>query len=1397
MEVNKMYVVKRDGKQEDISFDKVLYRIRNLCALPEDMKILLEKNSEKFQINKSFIPLYNVNYNLIAQKTINGIYPGVTTGELDDLAASIAQPLALEHPDYGVLAARILVSNYHKNTVFYLYNHYLSKFNLGLVEKAPSSEEIEKDLLLYTARALYENVDEKNEQHPLLSPQIYAIIIENHQALEKIINYNNDYEYDYIGFKLLEESYLQKCSLLDKDGKMFRAPIERPQHLLIRVALGIHCSQKYYDFDRFRQNHQKIFEECFVDLKNNLSPKTFDKIKNEAVLNKVSWKDIIQIIRDKTPCTTGSENELISRLVNIIKNHTIPWNDVLRNFHSEISEKQWEDLLETYKFTSNKYFTHATPTLFNAGTLYPQLSSCFLVQLPFDSMEGITEFWKICAEISKRAGGIGSHIHHVRGEGSYIRGTNGNSNGLVPMLKVVNDESVYVDQGGNKRPGSHAVYLETWHKDIKDVVSMRKNRGNENQRGKNLFYAMWICDEFMRTVEYEFKLEAILRNRCIQDHGVVNSDDDKIIARETKLWYLMCPDQNENLSNLYDENFRIEWIPDSELFDSKNQNEMKKNFAFTHAYRSYIRSGKYSKRISAVALWKHICDVIIETGLPYMCMKDAGNRKSNQKNLGTMKSSNLCVAPETKILTNQGYFPIYELKDQFAEVWNGEEWSKVQIRQTSANTELMKIKFSDGSELECTPNHKFAIIDPRDRFTEQLSRTKKYIKPRSNKKYESQEDLEKDHEKIYQVLAKNLKANMILLPLELPFVVGGSEAFAEENHLVVPINYSEEIRLEWFSELVETNGTIYDDLEVSIEIKNNNLRFLRDVKLMLQTLGIHSKICSSHGQPHALRLRESQIWKLCQMGFEVSKLDNIKIQEKSQDLEENYVKIQSIEFTGRHDQTYCFTEHSRHMGVFNGVLTMQCTEIFEYSSAEEIAVCNLASTNLTSFITDQHPKNQSEIYKTRDFEWNQQPSREKNRIYDNLSNGFETSLQYLLIEPSTHSKLKFIDWDLFEKIIRRQVRNLNKLIDISFYPLEQAEYSNLRHRPMAIGIQDFANFLSALRLPFDSEEAQELNFYLFEFMYYIACDESCEIAMKYRQEKIAELETNLQTETNSQIIQEKSKELDYYKNILTSGSYQTFIGSPASRGELQFDLWIKEQEQVGKCALRYRLSLNWPKLKTKIVENGLRNSLLLANMPTGSTSTVMGCSACFEPYSALLYKRRNRIGEEFYIIKNFIEDLISLGLWNKEIRRGLEMSDKGSISELTQLPKKIRDLYKTVWDISPKVTSEMCLGRGPLVCQSQSYTLFKDKITVKFLTQFHFYNWKNGAKTSSYYSRQLAPVDASKLQVDTSEQNKEVEKETKNTIEELKKNNPDEGVVLVDLGGSSCVWTPGCIQCQS
>lgn len=756
-----MLVIKRDGRRESVKFDKITARIEKLCYGLDSR---------------------HINPVEVAMKVINGLYDGVTTVELDNLAAEIAATMTTRHPDFAKLAARIAISNLHKVT-----------------SKSFSS----------TMKRLYTYVDPKTGQNaPLISKETWRVIKEHAAELDGAIIHDRDFSYDYFGFKTLERSYLMKI-----DGKT----IERPQHMLMRVAVGIHG--------------------------------------------------------DDVPAA-----------------------------------------IETYNLLSEKWFTHATPTLFNAGTPKPQLSSCFLLTMKEDSIDGIYDTLKQCAKISQSAGGIGLSIHNIRAKGSYIKGTGGTSNGIVPMLRNFDMTARYVDQGGGKRKGSFAIYLEPWHADIFDFLDLKKNHGKEELRARDLFYALWVPDLFMKRVE------------------------------NNEMWSLFCPNEAPGLAEVYGEEFE-------------------------RLYEKYEREERYRRQVKAQDLWFEILEAQIETGTPYMLYKDAANRKSNQKNLGTIKSSNLC------------------------------------------------------------------------------------------------------------------------------------------------------------------------------------------------------------------------------------------------------------------------------------------TEIMEYTAPDEVAVCNLASIALPKFVTDEGTFDHQKLY----------------------------------------------------EITKVVTRNLNKVIDINYYPIEEARRSNMRHRPIGIGVQGLADTFIQLRMPFDSEEARRLNEDIFETIYYGAMEASMELA------KVA-------------------------------GPYETFKGSPVSKGIFQFDMW-----GVTPKSGRW----NWEQLKRDVKQHGVRNSLLIAPMPTASTSQILGNNECFEPYTSNVYTRRTLSGDFIVVNRHLMKDLMELGLWNENMRQKL-IATNGSVQDIPEIPQNIKDIYKTVWEISQKVIIDMSADRGAYICQSQSLNIHITNPNFGKLTSMHFYAWKKGLKTGMYYLRSTAAADAIKFTLDKS-----------------------------------------------
>lgn len=793
-----MFVIKRNGKKETVNFNKITARIEKLC----------------YGLNAPLVDPIDV-----AKKVIEGLYDGVTTSELDSLAAETAASLTTKHPDYALLASRIAVSNLHKNT--------LKSFS-------------------QTMRLLHDYVDPKTELNAsLVADDVFDVMMTHAELLDSTIIYDRDFGFDYFGFKTLEKSYLLKL-----DGKI----VERPQHLFMRVSVGIHKM----DID------------------------------------------------------------------NVIK---------------------------TYHLMSERWFTHATPTLFNAGTPKPQMSSCFLLAMKDDSIDGIYDTLKQTAKISQSAGGIGLSIHNVRATGSYISGTNGTSNGIVPMLRVFNDTARYVDQGGGKRKGAFAIYLEPWHADVFEFLDLRKNHGKEEMRARDLFYALWVPDLFMKRVEADGS------------------------------WSLFCPHEAPGLHECFGEEFEA-------------------------LYERYEKEGRARKTIKAQELWFAVLDSQVETGTPYLLYKDAANSKSNQQNLGTIKSSNLC------------------------------------------------------------------------------------------------------------------------------------------------------------------------------------------------------------------------------------------------------------------------------------------TEIMEYTSADEVAVCNLASLALPRYIIDG--------------------------VFD-------------------HHKLFEITYQV--------TLNLNRIIDNNYYPIIEAKNSNMRHRPIGLGVQGLADTFIQLRLPFESEEAKQLNKEIFETIYFAAMTASKDLAV-----------------------------LD--------GSYETFKGSPLSKGKFQFDLW-----NITPDSGRW----NWEALRDEVVQYGVRNSLLVAPMPTASTSQILGNNECFEPYTSNIYTRRVLSGEFIVVNKYLLHDLVNLGIWDTDMKNKIIMAN-GSVQDIPEIPTEIKELYKTVWEIKMRTIIDMAADRGAYICQSQSLNLFVSSPNASKLTSMHFYAWKKGLKTGMYYLRTQAASQAVKFTVEN-QAGKAMEPVIPNHINQI----ADDGIP----DSAACSMDEGCVTCSA
>jgi ribonucleoside-diphosphate reductase alpha chain len=941
-----------------------------------------------------------------------------------------------------------------------------------------------------------------------------------------------------------------------------------------------------------------------------------------------------------------------------------------------IHSDDFERVKQTYNLMSQLYFTHATPTLFNAGAKRPQMSSCFLIAMKDDSIEGIYDTMKECAQISKWSGGIGLHVHNVRAKGSKILGTNGTSDGIIPMLRVFNNTARYVNQGG-RRKGSIAIYLEPWHADIMEFLELRLNQGDDEARCRDLFTALWIPDLFMQKVE---------------------EDGD---------WHLMCPNESPNLADVHSEEF----------------NEL---------YRTYVAQGRYKRVVKARDVWNSIIKSQVETGTPYMLYKDACNSKSNQKNLGTIKSSNLCVAPETMILTKNGYQKISDLVGQVVDVWNGEEWSAVTITKTSDKSRLVRVNFSDGTFLECTEYHKFHLQIGYGSKTEIKPTTNlvpgdRLIKwtPPNPVEFEDTEDFSYPYthgffcgDGTYHSTYSGFKTipsvtlygekKKLVEHLEVRTMSGEEDASGRlnvqlpydlPNKFKVPLRGTVKTRLEWFAGLCDadghTQGCPGNPTQKSISVASIHMSFLRDIQLMLHTLGVSSVIGLLReagetelpdGKGGSKMFDTQTCWRLVvsalgvetliNAGFETHRLDLSDFTPVTRDVRQ-YVRVVSIEDNGRVDATYCFNEPKRHMGIFNGVITGNCTEIVEYTDKDETAVCNLASLCLPAFV--------------RESAWGNSDGE----------SGVSIDLDCVKLAEVT----------------RVITRNLNRVIDKNFYPTESARKSNMRHRPIAIGVQGLADVYMMLGVSFDSVEARQINKDIFSTIYHAALEESCLLAKE-------------------------------------EGPYESFKCSPASEGLLQFDLWGQTDHGFGS-------------LKIDIMLHGLRNSLLVAPMPTASTAQIMGNNEAFEPYTTNLYLRRTLAGEFVMINKHLVKDLIKIDKWNKDIKDKI-IYDKGSVQNL-DIPDRLKEIYRTVWEIPTRSIIDMAADRGPYIDQSQSMNLFVENPTTAKLSSMHMYAWKKGLKTGMYYLRTRAKASPIQFTIDPTKYG----------------------------GGAACKMEEGCVVCSA
>ncbi len=932
---NEMYVIKRDGTKQQVSFDKILNRVRNMGRDISDNNY--------------------INYTSLAMKVIEQIYNGIKTDELDELTAQQCASMITIHPHYDILGSRILISNHHKNT---------SSDMCDVIEK------------------LYTFIDKNGSSYPLVSQELYDIVHKYRKEINDVIDYERDYLFDYFGYKTLERAYLMRVN---------NVIVERPQHMWMRVSIGIH----------------------------------------------------------------GDNLERIK---------------------------------ETYHYMSLKYFTHATPALFNAGTPHPQMSSCYLLSMESDSINGIYNTLQECANISKWAGGIGLHIHNIRSNGSHIRGTNGKGTGIVPMLRVFNSTARYVNQGG-KRNGSFAIYLEPWHADIHDFLQMRKNHGDEELKARDLFYALWIPDLFMKRV------------------------------KENKNWTLMCPDECPGLSDVYGDDF-------------------------VNLYEKYEREGRGREVCEARKVWYEILSSQIETGTPYMLYKDTCNIKSNQKNLGTIKSSNLC----TEIIE-------YSDKDETA-VCN-----LASIGLSKFVEENENIKNLTNNDLLFKGEHGYNITIYSKKGCTYCDLTKMLCK-----KY-------------------NLQYNEVVV----------SNNTEKTNMLM--IIYEKVSNLEKYKEYVE-NGTL------------NTLKELQS--------------------------------------------------------------FPQIIINGRYIGGYKeFNDFTR--PVFN---------------------------------------------------------------YDKL-----------------HDITKIITY------------NLNNVIDRNFYPTKKTRTSNMRHRPIGIGVQGLADVFTMMNLSFDCEMSREINSKIFSTIYHASLEESLRIS-KERNEDMKKLKQLYNVkffiqETNSEyqdfnLEKEDMDRLNRLKPIREEleklqddhmGAYSSFENSPISQGIFQFDMWNKNYSYCNDEHYIPEGKTSWDELRDNIKKYGIRNSLLIAPMPTASTSQILGNNECIEPFTSNIYLRRTLAGEFVLVNKYLLNELFHLGIWNTTIKNKIILN-KGSIQNIEEIPREIKNKYKIVWEIPMKSIIQMAVQRGRYICQSQSLNLWMETPTYNKLTAMHFYAWEQGLKTGIYYLRTKSKASAQQFTID-------------------------------------------------
>lgn len=897
----------------------------------------------------------------------------------------------------------------------------------------------------------------------------------------------------------------------------------------------------------------------------------------------------------------------------------------------------------TYDALSLRKFTHASPTIFNAGLKHANLASCFLAHVP-DSLGDIFKVLGDCSQMSKHGGGIGLNISDIRGRGSRIAGTNGESDGIVPMLRVYDATSAYANQGG-RRKGSFAIYLEPHHPDIMDFLMLRRNQGEESIRARNLFYAVWLNDTFMKRVE---------------------ADAD---------WSLLDPSECPGLSDVYGDDYE-------------------------KMYVDYETRGMAKQTVKARDVWNTMIVTQIETGLPYVSNKDAVNRANMQMNAGVIKGSNLCVAGDTNILTSSGYHPIKDLEGKQVRVWNGYEFSETIVNKTGVNQKLVTVTLDDGTELRCTPYHKFYIetgsrpadksramevragdLGPGDRIirfdlpTITNGETNMTDKEAYTCGFFSADGCivrQKYGHDLYRISVKR-EDKIDALTNHADFIRTHTNQFRTHFYVPeyvqdkygVPINSAVSVKVNWLAGYMDGDGCVirYNGIE-NLQAVSTEKKFLQDIRFMLQTLGIHSTVNTNlsnrvtmmpNGRGGFKEYNARENWrlnidsegvrKLFSLGFTSRRLQMDGSRERHHKTNK-FTRVLSVIDNGDKEDTFCFNEPKRHMGVFNGVITGQCNEIVEYSSKDETAVCVIGSIVLKNYV--------------------------KNGKFD------------------------FEDMRRHVKIL---TKNLDKSIDIMSYATKEARNSNMLRRPVGVGVQGLQDVFFKLKLPFDSQEARELNREIFEHIYFAAVESSVELAEIH-------------------------------------GPHPTFEGSPASQGKMQYHMWGATPKS----------NLDWTGLE-KRVKNGVRNSLTTALMPTASTAQICGSVEAFEPITSNIYSRRTLAGEFPVVNSYLVRDLIERGTWSEAMKNKI-IANNGSVQRVIGIPPELKAVYKTAWEISMRTIIDLAADRAPFVDQTQSMNLFLASPSLKSVSSMLFYGWKKGLKTILYYLRAQPSANAIRVTVD-------------------------------------------------